>query len=311
MRALVFTAPGVVEMLDVAEPTPGADEIIVTVEATGICGSELHGIRDTAFRKPPLVMGHEFVGLTEDGTRVAVNPLTSCGECDSCRRGQTNLCRKRQLLGVHRPGGFSERVAVPKKQVVALPEAIAWEAASLIEPLANAVHAWGLVASERPLNVGIIGAGTIGLVCVLVAAGASVERLVVADIAGERLAAATRLGATETAARLDGEFDVIFDCVGAEATHADSISHLRPGGTAVWLGLLSADAPFDARDVVRMEKIVRGSFAYTNDEFRTAVDLAPEVDLGWTDSFPLEQGALIFSELVGGRTDIHKAVLRP
>jgi alcohol dehydrogenase len=145
----------------------------------------------------------------------------------------------------------------------------------------------------------------------LIAADAAVERLVVVDIAEERLTAATRLGATETAARLDGEFDVIFDCVGAESTHADSVSHLRPGGTAVWLGLLSADAAFDARDVVRMEKNVRGSFAYTKDEFETAVALAPELDLSWTASFPLEQGGLIFTQLMGGRTDIHKAVLRP
>jgi threonine dehydrogenase-like Zn-dependent dehydrogenase len=308
---MVFTAPGMVEMLDVDEPSPGAGEIIVNVEATGICGSELHGIRDTAFRKPPLVMGHEFVGRTEDGTRVAVNPLTSCGDCDFCLRGLTNLCRQRQLLGVHRPGGFAERVAVPERQVVALPEALAWESAALVEPLASAVHAWGLVGSERPRTVGIIGAGAIGLVCTLVAANASVERLVVTDIAAERMKAAAWLGATETAARLDGEFDVVFDCVGAETTHADSISHLRPGGTAVWLGLLSPDALFDARDVVRMEKIVRGSFAYTNDEFRTAVAMAPQLDLGWTASFPLERGAEVFTELMGGRTDIHKAVLRP
>jgi threonine dehydrogenase-like Zn-dependent dehydrogenase len=298
-------------MLDVDEPSPGAGEIIVNVEATGICGSELHGIRDTAFRKPPLVMGHEFVGRTDDGTRVAVNPLTSCGDCDSCRRGLTNLCRQRQLLGVHRPGGFAERVAVPEHQVVALPEALGWESAALIEPLANAVHAWGLVVSQRPRNVGVIGAGPIGLVCALVAADAGVDHLVVADIAEERLKAATRLGATETVAGLEGEFDVIFDCVGAEITHTDSISHLRPGGTAVWLGLLSANAPLDARDVVRMERSVRGSFAYTNDEFRAAVRMAPELDLDWTASFPLEQGALIFTELMGGRTDIHKAILRP
>ena len=311
MRAMVFTAPGVVEMLDVKEPTTVDDEIIITVEATGICGSEPHGIRHAGFRKPPLVMGHEFVGRTSDGTRVAVNPLASCGSCDSCSRGLTNLCRTRQILGIHRPGGFAERVAVPERLVVPLPENLAWEAAALIEPLANAVHAWNLVAEQRPRTVGIIGAGTIGLVCTLAAADAGVGRIVVVDIAEERLEVASRLGATETAARLEGEFDVVIDCVGAEATHADSVSHLRPGGIATWVGLLAPGAGFDAQDVVRMEKVVRGSFAYTHPEFEAAVRLAPQVDLDWTDSFALDQGATIFTELMGGRKDIHKAILRP
>ena len=131
MKALVFTAPGVVEIQEVPDVVAGDGEVVVHVDRAGICGSELHGIQTPGFRVPPLVMGHEFVGRLDDGRRVAINPLTSCGECDLCRRGRTQLCRSRQLLGVHRAGGFAERVAVPQNAVHEIPE-----------PIANAVHAW-------------------------------------------------------------------------------------------------------------------------------------------------------------------------
>ena len=108
MRALVFTAPSVVELQDVDEPLPGDGDVIVDVKASGICGSELHGFRSLGFRKPPLVMGHEIVGADAAGRRVAVNPLLSCGQCDLCSRGLPQVCRERGLLGVHRPGGFAE-----------------------------------------------------------------------------------------------------------------------------------------------------------------------------------------------------------
>src|ERR1044072_7134637 len=98
MRALVYTGPAVVELLDVDAPTPGDDELVLDVPAAGICGSELEGVRTpNAMRTPPLVMGHELVGRRADsGEVVAVNPLIWCGSCDLCARGTTNLCRRRQ-----------------------------------------------------------------------------------------------------------------------------------------------------------------------------------------------------------------------
>jgi threonine dehydrogenase-like Zn-dependent dehydrogenase len=107
VRALVFTAPSVVELQDVDEPAPRDGDVILEVMGSGICGSELHGFRSLGFRKPPLVMGHEIVGVDPSGRRVAVNPLLSCGHCDLCSRGLTEVCRERGLIGVHRPGGFA------------------------------------------------------------------------------------------------------------------------------------------------------------------------------------------------------------
>jgi threonine dehydrogenase-like Zn-dependent dehydrogenase len=311
MEALVFTDTSKVELLNVAEPQPAEDEVVVDVVACGICGSELHGIQHPGFRQPPLVMGHEFVGTDPKGRRVIVNPIVSCGHCDMCQRHQEQLCRTRSIIGIHRSGGFGERVSVPSNQLYEIPSRLSWEEAALIEPLANAVHAWELVASLKPRRVGVVGAGTIGLVCLLVSRLRGATEVAVADLAEDRLAMARKLGASEAGTQLEGEFDAVFDCVGLPATRKSAVAQLRPGGAAVFLGLLSPDAGFDTLGVIRQEKMITGSFAYPRAQFEKAIEDADKVDLTWGTSFPLDKGDVIFTELMKGRTDVAKALLRP
>jgi threonine dehydrogenase-like Zn-dependent dehydrogenase len=307
---MVFTRPGVVEVLDVDEPIAAEGEVIVEVAAAGICGSELHGISQPGFRTPPLVMGHEFAGTTPDGRRVTVNPIVSCGTCDLCRTGLTQVCRDRAIVGIHRPGAFAERVTVPANLIHELPADMPWEQAAMVEPLANAVHVWNLAGAPAGTRVGVLGAGTIGLVAYLVANAGGAAETVVVDLAEDRLATARNIGAT-TASALEDEFDVIIDAVGVAATHKASVDRLRPGGTAVWIGLMGTEPAFNTADFIRQEKRVLGSFAYTDEEFGAAIELAPRCELGWVHSFPLAQGATIFTELMKGRTDVVKALLRP
>ena len=165
MRALVYSAPLELELQDVADPVAAAGEVIVEVQAAGICGSELEGFASRSpFRVPPLIMGHEFAGLRGDtGEPVVVNPLITCLRCDLCLRGLTNVCRERALVGVHRPGGFAERVAVPEATVHPMPKGMTAAQGALVEPLANAVHALRLAQQHdpQPRRVGVIGAGTL------------------------------------------------------------------------------------------------------------------------------------------------------
>lgn len=310
MRAMVFTEPGRVKMLEVERPDPGDDEIVIKVAAAGICGSELHGISKPGFRQPPLIMGHEFAGTTPDGRRVTVNPIINCGKCDLCVAGREQVCRIRSILGIHRSGGFAEEVAVPARMVHDIPADLSWDRAAMIEPLANGVHAWRLAGQPGRTRVGIIGAGTIGLVSLL-AVATDVSEVHVSDLSEDRLAVARAIGATSAGTSLQGEFDVIIDAVGAPATRAASVANLKPSGTALWLGLLATDAAYDATDLIRMEKTVRGSFAYTRDDFVDAIELARHVDLDWTTNVSLDEGARVFHELAAGRTDIVKAILRP
>ncbi|MDP9864469.1 MULTISPECIES: zinc-binding dehydrogenase [Streptosporangium] len=311
MRALVFTGPGTVEMREVPEPEPGPGDVLVDVVASGICGSELHGVKTPGFRVPPLVMGHEFAGRTEDGRPVIVNPILSCGRCDLCALGLRNVCRERRIVGVHTPGAFAERVAVPTGALVPLPEGLDWTAAGIVEPAANAVHAWALAGAPAGARVGVIGAGAIGLACLQVAVAGGAGRVEIADRSDSRREIAGRLGADAAVSTLTGEYDVIFDAVGAAVTHEQSLARLRPGGVTVWLGLADSTAGFDAADLVRGEKRVLGSFAYRDADFAAAVDLVGGWDLSWVDTFPLAEGVEIFTALMNGRATPVKALLAP
>src|SRR4051794_14708013 len=152
---------------------PGAGELILEPEAVGICGSEIEGyLGHMGNRTPPLVMGHEFAGRVVatgegasglDGERVAVNPLSGCGDCRLCRAGDTNLCRDRVLVGVHVPGAFADFVTVRAADARVLPDGVSSRVGALMEPLANGVHAVRLAPPGAERTV-VIGAGTIGLV---------------------------------------------------------------------------------------------------------------------------------------------------
>jgi threonine dehydrogenase-like Zn-dependent dehydrogenase len=311
VRALVFTAPSVVELQDVDEPVARDGDVIVDVQGSGICGSELHGFRSLGFRKPPLVMGHEIVGVDAAGRRVAVNPLLSCGQCDLCSRGLPQVCRERGLIGVHRPGGFAERLAVPAAALHVLPDGVDWEAAAMVEPLANALHALRRAPDLRGARVGVIGAGAIGLLCLLVARRLGAGQVTVVDPSENRLVTAARLGADAIGPGLVEEYDVVVDAVGLPATRADSLLRVRPGGHAVWIGLASAQATIEGNDLVRGERQVVGSFGYRPDEFAEAVALSAECDLGWATSVPLDDAQRVFMALADGKSDIVRAVIRP
>lgn len=305
------------------------------VRSAGICGSELHGVRHPGFRVPPLIMGHEFAGVSDAGDPVVINPILSCGACDLCRNGHRQLCRRRALVGVHRSGGFAERVAVPGSTLRRLPSAMDWDTGALVEPAANAVHAWNLSGATAGARVAVLGCGAIGLLCLLNALAEGAAEVAVTDLSPDRLALAARLGGASGveggfgasgveggfgasgvegefgASGLEGEFDVVFDAVGSTSTRALSVEHLRPGGVAVWLGLADRHGGFDGNGLVREEKRVTGSFAYTDREFARAMELVTGWDLGWAAGYPLDAGAEIFTSLLNGASRPVKALLRP
>jgi threonine dehydrogenase-like Zn-dependent dehydrogenase len=189
-----------------------------------------------------------------------------------------------------------------------LPEGLPWSAATLIEPLANAVHAWSLPL-QPPATVAVVGAGPIGLLCGLVARAHAAEVDITEPLA-ERRAVAESLG-LHPVGELAREYDAVIDAAGLPETRRTSVDHTRPGGTTVWLGLAEDAVTFSGNTVVRAEKIVRGSFAYTANEFAEAVELAPRLDLSWTTDVPLSEAAEVFYSLAEGRSDLIKAVLVP
>lgn len=346
MEALVLTAPGVVENRRVAvPPAPQHDEVLVRVTRAGICGSELEAVATKSPRRvPPLIMGHEFAGRVEAvgpevggwqvGDRVVPNPLVPCGRCRTCARGLTNACPNRTLLGLHVNGGHAQWVICKAAQLHRIPATLSDEAASMAEPLAVAVHAVRLLGATAvlPRAVAVFGAGTIGLLALQAAHLAGATTTLVLDVDPERLEVARRLGATlvldpraeagsgatleRTALELTGGdgFDGTIDAVGRAETRAGALRLVRPGGTAVWVGKAQDVVPVSGEEAVNNEKRIQGAYAYTDDDFATALGLlaSGHVDTStWSSVFPLTEGAALFGRLLGHQTGCIKALLDP
>lgn len=341
MDALVWTGPREMILHVESVPQPAPDEALLEVAAVGICGSELSGyLGHNSLRRPPLIMGHEASGrivtpattpladgrVHDAGTRVAFNPLVVCGRCDRCAAGRTNLCRNRQLVGAHRPGAFARYVAVPARQCWPLPDDLSMVAGALAEPLACAVHAVALSGIQAGQRLLILGAGAIGLCCVAAARALGVAEIAVSDVDSRRLQIARQWGALTTIdARRDdvtqaiqqshpGGVDAVIDAVGATPARAQAINAVVPGGTVVLIGLHDETSSLPVNYLVRQEVALIGSFAYTDDDFKRALDLLaqglvrPADD--WLQERPLSEGPAAFAELVAGSAAVAKIVLR-
>jgi len=315
MKAMVYTAPLTLEVRDVPEPEPDDGDVLIAVEAVGICGSELEGFASQSpFRIPPLVMGHEFAGVRLDtGVRVVVNPVVSCRRCDLCLRGLTNVCRRRSIVGIQRPGAFAEIVAVPEANCYPIPDGLSFAGAALVEPLANAIRATRLAHQVDPLpqRVAVIGAGALGYLTAFALVRRGVPEVVVMDRSPARLANVVALGAHAAPDTLDGEFDIIFDVVGSADTRAISIAQLRPGGAAVWIGLHEPAPGFDGLNLIRGERSVLGTFCYQDVDFRAAIALVGDLPSDLVVSRPLAQGVEAFSALLTEPPPTIKTLLLP
>lgn len=308
MKALVFEEAGIARLRDVAEPQPETDEELLQVAAAGICGSDLHGVRHPGFRTPPLILGHEIVGRDHDGRLVAVNPLLTCGTCEFCKTGRDELCLSRELLGAHRSGGLAEEVAVPKGNLHRLSDAVDLPQAAMVEPLANALHSWRRAGVPEGQTVGIIGGGTVGMTIGLVAERFG-HQVQVAEVAKERRMVAARVLDGMVASELSGSHEVVFDAVGSADTRRDSVAKASRGGRAVWVGLAEDESPLSGHPVVREQKEIVGSFAYSSKDFAAATELCGQLDFGWVDVLPFNRADQVFSSLLEGDASITKAVL--
>jgi threonine dehydrogenase-like Zn-dependent dehydrogenase len=337
MKAIVWNGPEEMAVEEVPEPAVEPGTVVVRPEAVGICGSEIEGyLGRMGNRTPPLVMGHEFAGtvtevgegVDEDliGREVAVNPLSSDGTCRLCRAGYTNLCPNRRLVGIHSPGGFAEYALAPAQNVYPLPEGVEARAGALAEPLANGVHAvrLGLVGGFVEHAV-VVGAGTIGLMCLQAAVLEGIPEVSVVEPHEARREQALELGARaayasgeEAREALEGPTeglgaDLVVDAVGAEVTRRMAVEVLlRPGGRAVFVGLHDDATTLGFHDIVRGQLDLQGSYAFTADDYEQALEwlVAGSAGIGELPPvLPLEEGPGAFAELVRGPSEQIKVFL--
>jgi alcohol dehydrogenase len=306
MRALVFTRTGMVEPGERAPRPPGPEEAEVAVSLVGICGSDMLGMMGRSpGRVPPLVLGHEFQGRrVADGRRVVANPLIGCGACARCRAGQENLCPSWRLLGLHVDGAMQERVNVPRRNLIEIPEEAPELSMTLAEPLACAIHTVGLAPPAPGARCAIIGLGGLGALIAVALRARGVERIDAFDKRPGRLANAPRLGcrAVSPEEAEPETYDFVADCAGYAATRAFSVRSARRGGHVMLVGYGEAEGGVDFVDVVRREIQLHGVMGYAPADFSAAVELLLSGTLeeaGLFDIFPLERGAEAFAHAMG------------
>ena len=344
MKALVYTAPGRVEIQQRPEAIAGAGEVLVRVAVTGICGSDVHGfLGKSARRKPGLVLGHESIGVVaaarpESGAagsalltkRVAINPLMSCMRCDACAAGRHNVCSSWRLLGLDSiSGAFADFVAVPLRNVTPLPDSVSDAEAVMIEPLANAVH----LVAHAPVHAGlyptavIYGGGTLGAATLAIARARGIRVLALVEVNPLRGKVAGELGAervlnpktTDVPAEIlkitgGRGVDLALDAVGMETTRLGCAACVTRGGSVLLLGLDHGPTTFDFMDLIRREVRLQCSYGYSEKDFAAAVDFVARKVVNftrWTDVLPLSEGQRAFEKLVKDPGDRLKIALTP
>ncbi|MBC7319107.1 galactitol-1-phosphate 5-dehydrogenase [bacterium] len=336
MKALVYYGPKDIRVSNIEKPRIGRNEVLVKVEACGICGSDVHGyLGITGRRIPPMVMGHEFTGIVESlgeevenisiGDRVVVYPARFCGRCEFCKVGLTNLCSNRTVFGVMNVNGaMAEYVAVPKENILKLPDSVDFIKGTFLEPLSVAYRAVKTAGNILNQNVLIVGAGTIGLLILQIVKLGGARNIIVSDINDRRLEIAKRLGgdialnpdredikALISQAIPDG-ISVAFEAVGLEVTVNQALNILKNRGTCVFVGNSMKNIIIDMQNIVTRELRILGTYTFTIEEFKDSVSLLERINIEEMLSkvVPLEEGPEAFEELAKKDSGILKVVLR-
>lgn len=343
MKSLLLSEYSHFEIADLPVPAFCANEVLVKVEACGICGSDVHGYDGTSGRRiPPIVMGHEasgtVAGLGRDvkgfkqGDRVTFDSTVYCGQCSYCERGEVNLCERRQVVGVscsdyRRHGAFAEYIAVPQHILYPLPDSISFPEAAMLEAASVALHAVRLSPMQEAKTALVIGAGMIGLLTMQAAKAAGCARVMIADVDASRLKLAEEVGAdvvlhasgdalvAEVLRLTQGQgVDVVLEAVGRNETVSAAIDCVRKGGAVTLIGNIAAEVTLPLQKVVTRQVRLQGSCASAG-EYPEAIALIAagkiKVKPLITAVAPLEAGPQWFARLHAHEPNLMKVILTP
>lgn len=272
MKAYVLRDVGKFGLEELEKPSPGEKEVIVSVKAAGICGSDIPRVYTTGTYSFPMVPGHEFSGVVSEvgagvdsaliGKRVGIFPLIPCGECRFCQEKIYECCKKYNYLGSRTDGGYAEYVKVPVWNLIELPDRVSFEQAAMLEPMAVAVHAMRRVGIENDVDktVAICGLGTIGLLLTMFLLESGVKNILLIGNKAFQKETVLRLGVEEKNycdvktenvdqwldLRTDTQgVDVFFDCVGKNEVVSLAVKHTIPNGKVMLVGNPASDMTLD------------------------------------------------------------------
>ena len=287
MKAWVLKSNADIVLSNIDVPEIKEDEVLVKVKAAGICGSDIPRIYNNGAYFYPLITGHEFAGEVVDtdknstdliGKRVGIFPLIPCNKCEPCKNKQFEMCRKYSYLGSRRDGGFAEYVAVPKSNLLELPDNVTFEQAAMLEPMAVAVHSIRRININSDDKVVVCGLGTIGMLIVMFLIEMGIKNIFVIGNKDFQKETILKLGIPEEnycdSKSYDSDkwlkeksddygFDVYFECVGKNETISQAIDNTAPAGRVMLVGNPHSDIGFDKKvywKILRHQLVVTGTW---------------------------------------------------
>lgn len=331
MQALGYHGPWDMTIIDRPEPVASDDSVVLDVIATGVCGSDVHGYTgETGRRVSGQVMGHETVarvragGDLTPGTLVTFNPIISCGHCEFCLDGETQVCAESVVIGVEPSldGSFAERIAVPARNVVPLDETVPILHGAFVEPLAVGYHAVMRGAPRTDDRLLVIGGGPIGQAVAIGARRAGVERILVSEQSPTRRELLDGLGfpttspdtlADDVTRVLGGKATLVVDAVGVAPTIATALEASTTRARIVLVGMGASEMTIAPYGLTVAERVLIGSYCYSEDHFRsTAAWVAeghPELDLLIDRTLPLAEGPEAFRTVADGSGGSNKTLI--
>ena len=313
MKAAFLTGIRGMEIRDVPDPQIAApDDVLVRIDAVGVCGSDVHYYTTGAIGSQKIVypwtVGHECAGTVLEvgnavsglphGQRVAIDPLKTCGQCDQCLAGRSHTCRNQAFLACpdQLPGALAEFIVMPADCCFAVPDSMNDDEVTIVEPLSIGLYATKLAPENPPKRAAVLGCGPIGLSVLLSLRAAGAEEIYVTDLLPERLEIAAAMGAcwtgrhptqdvvAEILAHAELGMDCVFECAGQQETLDQCVQLLRPGGTILAIGIPELDRVSFSPDIMRRKELRLQNVRRQNGCVQGAIDL---ISSGQADVMPM------------------------
>ena len=327
------------ETKEIDEPTKKEGYVLIDVKKSGICGSDLHYFEAGA--PDGLVMGHEFSGVVVDpgsrtdlkvGDRVTALPISPCGECHACLKGNPQYCLEtwNQAVGlsVDNPGGLTSRILVREDMVLRLPDEVSFEEGAMVEPTAVALHAVHLADIQVGAKVLVIGGGIIGLVSALLAKKEGASYVALSETNEARGKKALSLGVADEffdakdekavekmVEKTEGGFDIVIECCGNSPAVSSALMAVKPGGCVVLVGVSLGPVTIPTVLGVMRELTIKGAIAYTKEEFASVISLIAEKQIDVMpfvdEEIGLDEVQTAYEKLTSGTTAEVKILVDP
>ncbi len=338
MKAVKIVGEKKFEVCNIEEISPRRDSVIVKVNSCGICGSDIHYW--VSGEPQGLIMGHEFAGEVVDpgdrndlkiGQRVTGLPISPCMECDACKSGNPQYCRKTWSeavgLTVDTPGGYAQYLRCRGDMIRKIPDEVTDDEAAMVEPSAVSLHAVNLANIKIGDSVLIVGGGIIGLMAAEFAKLNGATKIVLLETNEMRGKKALTYGKVDEfydareenimpkLVEKTGGFDVVIECCGTSPAVSEAIMGVRPGGTIVLVGVAMEPITIPTVMAVMGEVRMQGAIAYTIQEFDSCLELIRNKTIDvqkYIDArVSLEETQHSFERLTSGTDDAIKIILKP